>query len=886
MLFIVSIGMNAKDFDVTYGEIYRMSFSLSVTCLFKIFFTSRAPQRTATIHNSFKRVEVRTNMMRAVNSFLSVGVFSSLLLLAAAPSYLSASPSLIEIVSRGDFAPETNDGSTFLGFSSSQVSLNDHDAAFFLASLDGPNVTTDNNNGLWLYQDGQLQLIAREGDIAPGADDGTVISSLGSPQINNLGFLSFVSTITSPGDASARTALYAGYPGNIKLIASNGDTLPGLPVGQFVVAGRCHVPAGADTLACLFLIEGDGASVFDWGVWIGDPDDLGLYLRKGDNAPLFPGYTFGGTYFTTFIQSNSSGEIALTTGISNGIDGRNQIYVGQPDSLSVLVESRQPAPGTPDGVEFQSFGQPNINENGDVLFGAKLFDDEGVIISRGSQMGLWGSNDGIVDLVVRSDEALPGLSVEETINIGWIFHPVGRLNNIGQVTYGLDDAVSNEDPPRVGSRIIGPTVDQQNNEAIWHGLPGEMQLVVREGDQALGFPEGQLYGDRSYNHGRARSNDLGQLIFRVKITGNNSGLYLYDESGLKLLAKNNDVFETYDNEFLRFNGAPTDLALNNNGNVAFTVNYRPVGSNVATSGMFILHTDAQPPVADAGLDQSFRPTSNITLDGSGSYDDTTPTEDLAYDWMFLEYPGITPPNFDEPTSIYPTFTADLPGTYLVQLVVTDLSGKESSPDTVEISSDNLAPTAIIESVVVVRVNTLVTLDGSSSFDPEGDPITYLWSLDALPNNSMSIIDGVDNVVASFIPDQVGDYVVSLNVADPIGAGQPDTIVVIALDDSDWLLHLIARVAETLNGLVDDQVTTSGNLQSMLASVSNLAKAVVAGNVSTAINKAEALLIRTDGCPERTSPDLTGGEKDYVLDCVVQQSLYSDLVQIRAILLSM
>ena len=80
----------------------------------------------------------------------------------------------------------------------------------------------------------------------------------------------------------------------------------------------------------------------------------------------------------------------------------------------------------------------------------------------------------------------------------------------------------------------------------------------------------------------------------------------------------------------------------------------------------------------------------------------------------------------------PTFLADIPGTYTAGLVVTDLEGVPSDPDTVEISSENIPPTAVAGDDEVVQIGNLVVLDGLGSSDPDEDGLTLAWTITSAP----------------------------------------------------------------------------------------------------------------------------------------------------------
>jgi hypothetical protein len=131
-----------------------------------------------------------------------------------------------------------------------------------------------------------------------------------------------------------------------------------------------------------------------------------------------------------------------------------------------------------------------------------------------------------------------------------------------------------------------------------------------------------------------------------------------------------------------------------------------------------------PPVANAGPDQTVSEGTLVTLDGTGSSD---PDGDLlAYEWTAPA--GIT---LSSTSAAQPTFVAPDVGpegqTFVFTLVVRDPSGAMSAPDSVSVTVTNVnqaqgnpGPNRSVPE------NTLVTLDGSGSSDPDGDPITFQW----------------------------------------------------------------------------------------------------------------------------------------------------------------
>jgi hypothetical protein len=173
----------------------------------------------------------------------------------------------------------------------------------------------------------------------------------------------------------------------------------------------------------------------------------------------------------------------------------------------------------------------------------------------------------------------------------------------------------------------------------------------------------------------------------------------------------------------------------------------------------------RPPIANAGPDQSVHANGLVTLDGSGSSDpDGNP---ITYAWSFLSRPAGSSAPFSNPTIVNPTFVADQPGDYVIQLIVTDSLGAASQPDQVTISTLNSAPSAEAgPDQAVIHIGTTVQLDGTQSYDPDGDPITYEWTFASMPPGSNTTLIDANTATPSFLADVYGTYLVRLIVSDP------------------------------------------------------------------------------------------------------------------------
>ncbi|UJS17102.1 MAG: SBBP repeat-containing protein [Candidatus Jettenia sp.] len=209
------------------------------------------------------------------------------------------------------------------------------------------------------------------------------------------------------------------------------------------------------------------------------------------------------------------------------------------------------------------------------------------------------------------------------------------------------------------------------------------------------------------------------------------------------------------------------------------------------------------PVANAGAGQSVYVGSLVTLDGSGS---TDPDGDqLTYNWTFQSKPQNSTAALDNPASTSPTFTVDKAGTYVVSLTVND-GALDSDPDTVTISNINVAPVAdagMDQSITII--GTTVQLDGTQSYDPDGDPLTCQWAFTSKPNGSTASLANADTDTPAFTADVHGEYVVQLIVKDTSFLSSHDTVVI-----SFTNIKPVANAGTSQSAVVGDTVTINGS----------------------------------------------------------------------------
>lgn len=184
------------------------------------------------------------------------------------------------------------------------------------------------------------------------------------------------------------------------------------------------------------------------------------------------------------------------------------------------------------------------------------------------------------------------------------------------------------------------------------------------------------------------------------------------------------------------------------------------------------------PVAYAGPDQAGVPLqATVVLSGLGSID--ADGDPLAFAWALLSRPAGSAITLDAADTATPWFVPDVAGDYIIQLIVHDGIGT-SAPDTVVVSTDR-PPAARAGVDQSVATGATVLLDGSTSSDPEGGPLTFSWTFASRPAGSVAAVDTPSLATATFVADREGVYQIELTVVDQAGISAADTLSVTATD---------------------------------------------------------------------------------------------------------
>jgi hypothetical protein len=172
------------------------------------------------------------------------------------------------------------------------------------------------------------------------------------------------------------------------------------------------------------------------------------------------------------------------------------------------------------------------------------------------------------------------------------------------------------------------------------------------------------------------------------------------------------------------------------------------------------------PVPNAGANQAVTVGDTVNLTGTGTDIDGDP---LTFSWRLLSVPNASKATLNGWSTSKASFVADVAGTYRFELIADD--GKVSNGGSVVTvisnakAAINLPPIANAGLDKTAVIGTTVNLNGSASYDPNGDQITYSWSIITKPNGSNTTLINSNSATPSFIADSLGIYVLGLTVND-------------------------------------------------------------------------------------------------------------------------
>jgi hypothetical protein len=341
------------------------------------------------------------------------------------------------------------------------------------------NADPSQKGGVWTGVAGNLELLVREGDPAPGAPAGVVFAA-GAQYfqgglhlaMNDAGTVALRATLTGTGVTNANdTAIFAGAPGALALVGRLGSAAPDAGGASFTRSDVTHAyevfspPSMNASGKICFRGHLAGAGVTSTNadaIWFGDPADPKIVVRGGQTVtgPNLP----SGAYLIGPVDDppviNDAGQILFKSSFQDGVNQVQTVWLGTPDAPAAIAMRGQSVPGDSQGSTLGgSILHLRLNGAGQAAFHQTLS-------SGASDWAAFMWDGSALHEVWRKGDPAPGMPAGETFN-GSATEDL-FINAQGKVLFRTTTTPSS---------ILGVW--------LWDPRTGTSQLVARTGADAL-----------------------------------------------------------------------------------------------------------------------------------------------------------------------------------------------------------------------------------------------------------------------------------------------------------------------------------------------------------------------------------------------------------------
>jgi hypothetical protein len=243
------------------------------------------------------------------------------------------------------------------------------------------------------------------------------------------------------------------------------------------------------------------------------------------------------------------------------------------------------------------------------------------------------------------------------------------------------------------------------------------------------------------------------------------------------------------------------------------------------------------PVAKLGEDRSVLIndlviTSSLSTDPNG--------DSLTNSWIFVSSPAGSLATLTEGDVSTQRFIPDIAGDYTVKLTVSDGTLSSSTTQIFTAGNINLPPTAKAGPDLAARTNATLEIDGSRSFDSNGDNLIFSWSILSKPTDSTSVLTNPNTPKPLIMVDTDGDYVIQLSVSDG-SVFSKDTMVISVVSGTVNSSPVVNAGADIFNRVVSDVVILKGTAVDKEGDLLTLAWAKLSGSSDIEIINSDNLI---------------------------------------------
>jgi hypothetical protein len=395
-----------------------------------------------------------------------------------------------------------------------------------VAWMVGPGIDDSNRCSIWYGPPGAIEMIARDGDQAPGMAPGVVFVNVTLwAVVSETGLIAFSAYVAGPGIVAYENdgVVYCGYPGAFQKVMQTG--VPVAEIGPDVyLDGTCAPGAGLTDNGTLFIgadICGPGLDPFARAYWLGSADDLELVIWDGmpfSGCPeCEPGVILE---WSSWIAFNDAGEMAFNGCMSGpGIDWSNDEarWQGPPGNWEMLHREGDAVPEFGARVKIRSATglMYALNAYGDKVSRIRLY-GPGITEANDWVLLAGYAEDAEMGVLARDGDPVPAAGEDVYV----AFAAGGIIDNLRQVLYRLT--------------LGGPSIDDSNRYAVYYGPYEDTRMILRDGEPADYFPSGTVVKGCGAVESFLAMNDVGDFVTLIGIhqVGGEEGYVLWVRRGL------------------------------------------------------------------------------------------------------------------------------------------------------------------------------------------------------------------------------------------------------------------------------------------------------------------------------------------------------------------